>query len=630
MRRLEEDLLSASGCGCEESETNGLLRVWVLNFVAMGKEKVEEGTARLFLILELIRSDFLRVSSRVEADRSQESSVFSKLVHDDVHPPTHGLGQGFLGTRLRVKLGEELVSDGLGATIVEHWEQGILVGEAGVKRPDRRPRAPDDLGDRDLLEVSGFQQSFHGAENPLQGLLTPGLEGGVQGGHFGFLRLLRHGKIVSESNSIFCIFLAPSNRGRLGGGKEKPRRLPSRARMESRVCRWDWICRWVTHGTVGSGVSLEFDVMKIAPFATEQFFSLYEFNSQHLLGVSDCETTSVGELLSLAGRSLDELGELRLGYTESQGHPALREAIAGLYSGVPEDQVVVLSSPMEGIQLAMRALLNPGDRAVVLSPSYDALQTLPEHIAGQVTRWDLLPTEDGYRLDLDRLESLLGSDTRLLVVNFPHNPTGFLPSADEHRALLEIVRKKGVWLFSDEMYRGAEHGTRPRLASGVEVYSQCLVLGGLSKTYGLPGLRSGWLVVPDRELREELINWKHYSSICAPAPIEFLALAALEVGEELARRNRELIGANLSLADVFFDRWKERFRWRRPLAGPVALVGIDVPSATEYCHALARDQGIVLLPGPCLGSDDHHVRFGFGRKSFGEALSRFDEVLGSA
>ena len=158
-------------------------------------------------------------------------------------------------------------------------------------------------------------------------------------------------------------------------------------------------------------------------------------------------------------------------------------------------------------------------------------------------------------------------------------------------------------------------------------YERALVLSGLSKVHGLPGLRSGWLVVPDATLRDQLIGWKHYTSICPPAPSEFLAQAALQAQQSLVARNRALVRENLNLADAFFARWRDLFMWRRPHAGSVALVGLRLTSATAFCQQLIDEAGILLLPGPYLGYDDRHVRFGFGRADFGANLARLENYL---
>jgi aspartate/methionine/tyrosine aminotransferase len=367
--------------------------------------------------------------------------------------------------------------------------------------------------------------------------------------------------------------------------------------------------------------------MHITPFATEHYYALYEFNTPHMLSSSDCETMPIRELLDLAGLGLAGLGGLRLGYTESQGNPDLRAAVAAGYETISPDQVVVLTSPVEGIYLVMRALLEPGDQVIVLAPAYDALKNMAEHVAGQVETWPLTPTEDGWRLDFEALEHLVSHRTKLIVVNFPHNPTGHLPMPDEFQALIDLCAQHGIWLFCDEMYRGLEFGDRGTLPSAADRYERAVILAGLSKTHGLPGLRAGWLLVRDEPTRRALLNWKFYTTICPAAPTEFLALAALTAGETIVARNKALIHDNIALAEPFFQRWADLFTWRRPQAGSVALVGLNAPSAIDYCHQLAQTAGVLLLPGAFMGCEDRYVRFGFGRKAFAGALAHYETHL---
>ena len=366
--------------------------------------------------------------------------------------------------------------------------------------------------------------------------------------------------------------------------------------------------------------------MHIAPFATEQFFARYEFETPHQLCNSDCESLAIADLLSLAGRSLEELGSERLGYSESRGRPVLREAIAARYDAVTPDDVIVLGSPVEGIYLAARTLLEPGDEVIVLSPAYDALINLFEHVAGPgcVHRWAFHPEPGDWALRLADLEALLSPRTRLLVVNFPHNPTGFLPDPQLQAALMELAGASGLRLFCDEMYYGLVHSGTTPVASAADGSARAVVLSGLSKTHGLPGLRCGWLVVRDAALRERFMNWKYYTSICPAVPSEALALAALQVADTLTQRNIARIEDNLALAERFFGRWPRRFEWRRPRAGSTALVGFDVPSVDALSHRLAREEGLLIQSAAMLGGSDRQMRVGLGRDAFPVALERFE------
>ena len=369
--------------------------------------------------------------------------------------------------------------------------------------------------------------------------------------------------------------------------------------------------------------------MKIKPFATEHFFAKYEFTTPYQLCNSDCETLTVAELLAMTDMNLEEFGRLSLGYTESSGNPQLRKEIAAAYQGVSTENVLILGTPIEGIYLAARAILDPGDEVIVLSPAYDALVNMFAHVvgAGNVRKWAFAPEEDRWSLYLEELKDLISPKTKLLVVNFPHNPTGYLPTQDFLDELVSIVEEHGLTLFCDEMYYGLVHSGTAPIPSLAELTPRAVVLSGLSKTYGLPGLRSGWLVIQDEALRENIVNWKFYTSICPPVPTEYLALAAWQARDQLRERSIGQIEANLALVEDFFSRWPELFTWRRPLAGSTALVGMNVPSVTDFGVIMAEEAGVLIHPAMTLGGDDQHMRMGFGRAGFAEALVKFEAYL---
>ncbi|MDB4458696.1 aminotransferase class I/II-fold pyridoxal phosphate-dependent enzyme [bacterium] len=190
-----------------------------------------------------------------------------------------------------------------------------------------------------------------------------------------------------------------------------------------------------------------------------------------------------------------------------------------------------------------------------------------------------------------------------------------------------IAEQNNVWLFSDEMYFGLTHEGTHKIPSMADLSPKAIVLSGLSKTYGLPGLRTGWLVVPNEQLMEEYINWKFYTSICSPGPSEFLATSALKVWDKLRQRSLTQINSNLQIADQFFHRWPDHFTWRRPLAGSTALVQFHVNSVNQITERLATEAGVLIQSAVTLGSDDQHMRIGFGRATFATSLGKFDNWL---
>jgi aspartate/methionine/tyrosine aminotransferase len=367
--------------------------------------------------------------------------------------------------------------------------------------------------------------------------------------------------------------------------------------------------------------------MAISDFKLERYFARWEFAAPYLLSASDCESMSVGELLQLAGVPVSTLAALRLGYTESQGDPALRAGIARFYPQLAADQILVTNAPEEAILLAMLALLRPGDRVVVQTPCYQSLFELPAFQGCQLQAWPMAESETGWHMDLEQLADLVTPATRLVVVNLPHNPTGYLPGRAEYDELLEIVRRHGTWLFCDEMYRGLEYLPDQRLPSASDRYPRAVSLWGMSKTFGLAGLRIGWLATQDRPLLQSLMRLKDYTTICSSAPSELLARLALGQAEAMMRRNLGIIQTNLEQARQFMGRWPAVFAWRSPLAGPIAFVRLRQGSAAGFCEAVVQGCGVLLVPSTMFDFGDQHMRWGFGRRKFPEGLAALEGFL---
>ncbi len=359
------------------------------------------------------------------------------------------------------------------------------------------------------------------------------------------------------------------------------------------------------------------------PFKLERYFAEYEFKAEWVLSASDCETLSMAELLGMAdGESLELWRGLRLGYTETAGHPLLRAEVAELYEAIAADDVMI-AAPEEAIFIAMQTLLAPGDHVVVVSPAYQSLYEVARHIGCGVTRWELEAGRGGWRLDVGRLERLVEGRTRMLVINFPHNPTGHTLSRSELEAIVELARERGLYLFSDEMYRLLEYGSGARLPAACDLYEKGISLGGLSKAFGLPGLRVGWLATRERAVLERWVAFKDYTTICASAPSEVLGIIALRSREPILLRNREIVRANLAVATEFFAAHQDRFGWLAPKAGPVAFPRWLGEETTErFCREVVDGAGVMIVPGSVFEHPGNHFRIGLGRRDFPDALAR--------
>lgn len=361
--------------------------------------------------------------------------------------------------------------------------------------------------------------------------------------------------------------------------------------------------------------------MRLRTFNLERYFAQYEFTAQHLLSASDCESMALPELLALAKPETRDLWErLWLGYTESSGHPLLRDEIAGLYAGIGPDDVLV-AVPEEAIFILMNALLEPGDEVVVTWPAYQSLEEVARACGARVVRWTLRPErESSWRLDPEELEQLITPATKLVIVNFPHNPTGYLPDRRTWEAIVEAVAARGLALFSDEMYRWLEYDEAQRLPSACEAYDKAVTLSGLSKSFGLPGLRIGWLASRDAALLARAGEIKDYTTICSSAPSEVLGIMALQARDQVVARNLDIVRSNLKRAEDWFATRRDAFEWLRPVAGPVAFPRLlGQTSALEFAEATIRERGVMIAPGEMFDYPGH-FRVGLGRRNFGAAL----------
>ena len=369
------------------------------------------------------------------------------------------------------------------------------------------------------------------------------------------------------------------------------------------------------------------EYVRIKPFLLERYFAKYEFAVKHLLCSSDCDGMPMAELLGQADKEAKEMwGNLSLGYTESRGLPELRSEIAKLYDGVRANDVLV-AAPEEAIFLTMNALLEPGDNVICTAPGYQSLYEIATAIGCTVTKWE--PDETaGWRFDPNYLRDNLQEETKLVVINFPHNPTGSLPSREDFDEIVKVVRDNGLYLFSDEMYRLLEFDPADKLPSAVDVYKDAVALSGMSKVFGLAGLRIGWIATKNAGVIERIAMLKDYTTICSSAPSEVLALIGLRAKEKIIKDNLELIQRNLRLADDFFEKYKETFSWQRPTAGTIALPRLlSDNSSARFCEQIVNETEILLLPATIYGYGDSHLRFGFGRRDMPEALAGLDQWL---
>lgn len=368
--------------------------------------------------------------------------------------------------------------------------------------------------------------------------------------------------------------------------------------------------------------------MRFRDFRLERYFGQWEFSAKILLGSSDPESMRLPELLALADEDARRRWEgLWLGYTESEGLPELREAIATRFDLCTPGDILVFSAPEEAIFHVAAAVLDPGDQMVGITPAYQSSYEVPRTVGAEVT---LVPLREnrGWTLDMDELAAAVTTRTKLIYVNFPHNPTGAVLSAADQRRLIDLADSRGAYLFSDEVYRGLEFDPADRLPAAADLYPRAISLGGLSKAYALPGVRLGWTACRDAALNQRLLAAKDFTTICSAAPSEVLALIAVRAADRLIARSLATITRNLTLVDDFFAQHPEAFRWVRPRATSVGFPELLLGSPVEeFCSRLVTSSGVLLVPGSMFDTETNHFRIGLGRASLPAGLAALADFL---
>jgi aspartate/methionine/tyrosine aminotransferase len=354
-------------------------------------------------------------------------------------------------------------------------------------------------------------------------------------------------------------------------------------------------------------------------FALEVYFSKWEFVAKYNLTGSDAENMTLGELLSLAGDAdRTAFNSLSLAYTETWGAPELRDEIARTYEAISRRDVLCFAGAEEGIYTAMRVLLGPADHAIAVTPNYQAAESIPLSIC-EVTGVPLDP-EKHWALDIDRLRDAIRPNTKVISINFPNNPTGRIIDRAQFDAIVDMCRRNGLWLFSDEVYRLIERDPAKRLPQAADAYERGISLNVMSKAYGLPGLRIGWLACRNAEILGKFERYKHYLSICNSAPSEFLARIALKASAHILGRNRAIVDANLTLLGKFFEDYSHLFDWRMPDGGCVGFIRYQGADGVDsFTGRLVEESGVLLLPASVYRSELNNVPGDFFRVGYGHS-----------
>jgi aspartate/methionine/tyrosine aminotransferase len=316
---------------------------------------------------------------------------------------------------------------------------------------------------------------------------------------------------------------------------------------------------------------------------------------------------------------------MQLGYTESEGSPLLRESILQYYN-IKSINNVVVATPGELNFISMNVLLGATDHVVCVSPCYQSLSEVVKSINCELSYWQ--PDSENWEFDTNELEALIKTNTKLIILNFPHNPTGSYLKIEQLNEIVRIAKKHDIYIFSDEMYHKLTNQDTQELPPISDIYEKGISLWGTSKTFGLAGLRTGWLVTQDTNFLHKVIAFKDYLSICNSAPSEILSIMALNNIDKFLLPNIQKIKKNISFFEQFVKSHQIISSFTPPKAGSTSFVKLNINnSSLEFSNQLVEKTGIMTIPSEMYGYEGNYIRIGFGRKTFPEVLNVLDEYI---
>jgi hypothetical protein len=366
--------------------------------------------------------------------------------------------------------------------------------------------------------------------------------------------------------------------------------------------------------------------MKIEQFKMERMQSTWENVVDINLSESGVHPLSLEELISQD--ELQEILKVGLGYSQTNGTPELREAIAKLYPGITAEQILTTAGSSEANFLLVWSNIEPGDEVIFMLPNYMQMWGLLRGFGAKVKPF-WLREGLGWAPDLDELGSLVTKKTKLIIVTNPNNPTGAVLSREAMAAIIEQAEKAGAWIIADEVYQGAEREGKVT-PSFWGKYDKVVIVNGLSKAYGLPGVRIGWIVGPEDFIKK---TWPYhdYTTISPSILSDKLAQIALSPAnrEKILQRTRRILKKNYPLLRSWLESLGDLCSFIPPQAGAITFVRYNLKiNSTELVTRLIHEKNVLIVPGDHFEMD-HHLRFGFGSEPeyLEKGLARIEELL---
>ncbi|MFJ6605780.1 aminotransferase [Streptomyces lydicus] len=351
--------------------------------------------------------------------------------------------------------------------------------------------------------------------------------------------------------------------------------------------------------------------MKIHEFAVEQWMNEHEETCRYNLAETCVRSLTTGELLDLSGRRAEVLAELDatpLTYGPIPGSPRLRGLVADLYSTQGPDNVLITHGAIGANALVHSTLVDPGDHVVAVVPTYQQHYSIPASFGARVDHLQLRE-ENGWLPDLDELDRLVTSDTKLVAVNNPNNPTGALIDEAGLAGIAKIADRVGAWVLCDEVYRGVDQAGDGFTTSIADLYERGISTGSMSKPFSLAGLRLGWIVGPS-DLLQTVATHRDYTTISVGRVDDLLACVALENKDAILARSHQITRTNLAVLDAWVSN-RDDISYVKPASGTTALLRYDASIGSyEFCTRVLRQTGVLFTPGAAFDIE-HTLRIGF-------------------
>lgn len=363
--------------------------------------------------------------------------------------------------------------------------------------------------------------------------------------------------------------------------------------------------------------------MDMSKFLVDAYFTEYESKAQYMMGSSDPESLPLKKVVSDLSKYADE----PLGYALGSGYLPLREKLSALYETITSDQIAMMNGGEETIYVTMRALLKPGAEIVVQMPAYQSLLVIAREIGCSIVEYRS-GFEQNWAFDLNTLKTKITSQTSLLILNYPHNPTGACLTDSEMASIVELCREHNLYLIADEVYRFLHIDKSCTDASFADLYENAIALGSFSKTFATPGLRLGWVATKSSELMQKLLAYRHFTSTCSNLPCQWLANELLNKWDTIIQRNNAIVYRNAVLLEQFVKQHDDLFAYVPPKGATMAYVKLLAKqSAMDFCMEILEHTGVLIVPSSVLENSDEYLRVGLGRENFPECILLIDKYL---